>query len=85
MRSAQPVPTALHKDRRHGPWHLPLARRGARLGRKPKPTPLAFVEGGWHPGNCERWVEVRDDLSLSLLQASLIELNRPIRVVVEGG
>jgi hypothetical protein len=29
-------------------------------------------------------VEVRDDLSLSLLQASLIELNRPIRVVVEG-
>jgi hypothetical protein len=30
-------------------------------------------------------VEVRDDLSLSLLQASLIELDRPIRVVVEGG
>jgi hypothetical protein len=26
---------------------------------------------------------VADDLSLSLLQASLIELNRPIRVVVE--
>ena len=46
---------------------------------------LAFVDGGWHPGSCERWVEVRDDLSLSLLQASLIELNRPIRVVVEGG
>jgi hypothetical protein len=42
------------------------------------------VDGGWHPGSCERWVEVRDDLSLSLLQASLIELNRPIRVVVEG-
>jgi hypothetical protein len=31
------------------------------------------------------WVEVRDDLSLSLLQTSLIELSRPIRVVVEGG
>jgi hypothetical protein len=46
---------------------------------------LEFVDGGWHPGSCERWVEVRDDLSLSLLQASLIELNRPIRVVVEGG
>jgi hypothetical protein len=46
---------------------------------------LAFVDGGWHPDSCERWVEVRDDLSLSLLHASLIEQDRPIRVVVESG
>jgi hypothetical protein len=56
-----------------------LTCRGLKAGQ------LAFVDGGWHPGSCERWVEVRDDLSLSLLQASLIELNRPIRIVVEGG
>jgi hypothetical protein len=55
-----------------------LTCRGLKAGQ------LEFMDGGWHPGSCERWVEVRDDLSLSLLQASLIELNRPIRVVVEG-
>jgi hypothetical protein len=44
---------------------------------------IAFIEGGWHPGSSERWAELRDDLSVSLLQARLIERNLPIRLVIE--
>jgi hypothetical protein len=44
---------------------------------------LDFFEGSNHPGSNDLWVEVYDDLSVSLLQARLIELGQPIRVVME--
>ncbi len=44
---------------------------------------IDFVDGGWHPGSSERWVELLDDLTVSLLQARLIERQLPIRVVIE--
>ena len=43
---------------------------------------MNFVDWGGHPGSCERWVDLRDDLTVSLLQARLIDLNHPISVVV---
>jgi len=42
---------------------------------------IEFNEGG-HPGDDSRWVDIEDELSVSLLQARLIELNLPIKVVV---
>jgi hypothetical protein len=54
-----------------------LRGREGRLGR------LTFREGDNHPGSSDMWVEARDDLSVSLLQARLIELGQPIRVVME--
>lgn len=44
---------------------------------------LRFHEGDNHPGSSERWVDIPDDLSASLLQARLIELGEPVRVVME--
>lgn len=44
---------------------------------------INFVEGGYHPGSCERFVELWGDVSVSLLQARLIERNLPIRLVIE--
>ena len=44
---------------------------------------LDFFSGSNHPGSNDTWVEVYDDLSVSLLQARLIELNQPIRVVMD--
>jgi hypothetical protein len=44
---------------------------------------ITFVECGYHPGSSERFVELHDDLSVSLLQARLIERNLPIRLVLE--
>lgn len=44
---------------------------------------LCFHEGDNHPGSSERWVDVPDDLSASLLQARLIELGERTRVVME--
>ena len=44
---------------------------------------LIFHHGDNHPGSNDVWVEVKDDLSVSLLQARLIELNQPIKVVME--
>jgi hypothetical protein len=43
---------------------------------------IIFEEFGGSPGNSYTWVELRDDLTVSLLQARLIELNRPINVAV---
>jgi hypothetical protein len=43
---------------------------------------LIFEEFGGSPGNSYTWVELRDDLTVSLLQARLIELNLPINVAV---
>jgi hypothetical protein len=54
-----------------------LDQPGKKAGR------IEFVEGGYHPGSSERFVELHDDLSVSLLQTRLIERNLPIRLVLE--
>jgi hypothetical protein len=54
-----------------------LNRPGEKAGR------INFVEGGYHPGSSEHFVELRDDLSVSLLQARLIEGKLPIRLVID--
>ena len=46
-----------------------------------RPDHLRGVRGS--PGNSYTWVELRDDLTVSLLQARLIELNLPISVEIE--
>jgi hypothetical protein len=45
---------------------------------------IIFEEFGDSPGNSYTWVELKDDLTVSLLQARLIELNLPIDVEVCG-
>ena len=47
-------------------------------GRGPR---LEFHEGDAHPGDNSFWVNAKDQLSLSLLQARLIDLGMPIKVV----
>jgi hypothetical protein len=42
---------------------------------------LEFHVGDNHPGSNQRWVNARDMLSLSLLQARLIDLKMPIKIV----
>ena len=42
---------------------------------------LEFHEGDNHPGDMNRWVNATDQLSLSLLQARLIDLKLPIRLM----
>jgi hypothetical protein len=41
---------------------------------------LEFHEGA-HPGDSSYWVNAKDELSLSLLQARLIDLKMPIKIV----
>jgi hypothetical protein len=43
---------------------------------------IIFEAFGGAPGNSYHWVDLKDDLSVSLLQARLIELNLPINVKV---
>jgi hypothetical protein len=43
---------------------------------------IIFEEFGGSPGNSYTWVELRDNLTVSLLQARLIELNLPIKVAI---
>jgi hypothetical protein len=43
---------------------------------------IIFEAFGGAPGNSYRWVDLKDDLTVSLLQARLIELGLPINVVV---
>jgi hypothetical protein len=43
---------------------------------------IIFVGCGGGPGNTYTWVELKDDLTVSLLQARLIELNLPINVKI---
>lgn len=43
---------------------------------------LDFYAGSNHPGSNDLWVEAYDDLSVSLLQARLIELKQPIQLVM---
>ena len=45
---------------------------------------VIFVGCGGAPGNSYTWVDLKDDLMVSLLQARLIELNLPINVEVCG-
>jgi hypothetical protein len=45
---------------------------------------IIFEEFGGAPGNSYTWVELKDDVTVSLLQARLIELNLPIDVKVCG-
>jgi hypothetical protein len=42
---------------------------------------LEFHEGGANPGDNSVWVNAKDKLSLSLLQARLIDLSIPIKIV----
>jgi hypothetical protein len=43
---------------------------------------MHFESFGSGPGNSYHWVDLKDDLTVSLLQARLIELNLPIRIVI---
>ena len=43
---------------------------------------IMFEAFGGSPGNTYTWVDLKDDLTASLLQARLIELNLPIKVKV---
>jgi hypothetical protein len=45
---------------------------------------VIFEEFGGAPGNSYTWVELKDDLTVLLLQARLIELGLPIDVKVGG-
>jgi hypothetical protein len=45
---------------------------------------VIFVGCGGAPGNSYTWVDLKDDVTVSLLQARLIELNLPIDVQVCG-
>ena len=45
---------------------------------------IFFTEGGGHPGSNERWVDLKDDISVSILQARLIERDLPIKVMLSS-
>ena len=52
---------------------------GPEIGSARRPR-LEFHEGA-HPGDNSLWVNAMDQLSLSLLQARLIDLKMPIKIV----
>ena len=58
---------------------LDLGHSGSALRRAGQ---IIFQEFGGSPGNSYTWVELNDDLTVSLLQARLIELNLPINVAI---
>lgn len=73
-----PMPAAYHFLKRY--------KIGAKLRSKAKTAGrLDFFAGSNHPGSNDLWVEAYDDLTVSLLQARLIELKKPIEVVMEVG
>jgi hypothetical protein len=43
---------------------------------------IAFTDWGGHPGSSERWVDLKDDLTVSILQARITERDLPIRLVL---
>ena len=43
---------------------------------------ILFTNWGGHPGSSERWVDLQDDLSVSVLQARRIERDLPIKLVI---
>ena len=55
-----------------------LDAEGKKVGR------MEFIEGGWHPGSSACWVELRDDLTVSLLQAAIIERDLPLKITIDG-
>lgn len=55
------------------------------LSNNPRNGRLDFFAGSNHPGSNDLWVEAWDDLSVSLLQARLIQLGHPIEIVMEAG
>jgi hypothetical protein len=57
---------------------------GCSLGQEGKKAGwIEFIEGGWHPGSSECWVELRNDLTVSLVQAEIVERDLPIKRVVD--
>ena len=60
-------------------WLLSKTDLGPKLGSARGPL-LEFHEGDNHPGSNDRWVNAKDKLSLSLLQARLIDLGMPIKI-----
>jgi hypothetical protein len=44
---------------------------------------LNFCDGDVHPGSNNVWASVEDDLSVTLLQARLIELNQPTKIIMQ--
>ena len=71
-----PMPAAYHLLRR-----LKFGRETTTL--RPKNGRLDFFAGSNHPGSNDLWVEAYDDLTVSLLQAQLIQLNQPIKIIME--
>jgi hypothetical protein len=51
------------------------------LGRGSERGPLLEFNIGSHPGDSTHYVNAKDMLSLSLLQARLIDLGMPIKIV----
>ena len=43
---------------------------------------IFFTSWGGHRGSSERWVDLKDDLSVSVLQARLVERDLPIKLVI---
>lgn len=69
-----------------GYYFLKQNRVGSTLKNKYKTAGrLDFFAGSNHPGSRDLWVEAYDNLSVSLLQARLIELGHPIEIVMEHG
>jgi hypothetical protein len=54
-----------------------LSKRGDKEGL------IEFIEGGVDPGSSERWVELRNDLTVSVLQAHLIERDLPLKITID--
>jgi hypothetical protein len=51
---------------------------GSKAGR------ILFTDWGGHPGSSERWVDLKEELSVSILQARLIERDLSIKLVLES-
>jgi hypothetical protein len=71
----QPAAAAYHylRQLKIGPKSLAIRPRNGRLD---------FFAGSNHPGSSDLWVEAYNDLTVSLLQARLIELKQPVRLVM---
>jgi hypothetical protein len=72
-----PMPAAYHLLNR-----LKLGPKSNKT--KPKNGRLDFFAGSNHPGSNDLWVEAYDNLTVSLLQAQLIQLRQPVRLVMEA-
>ena len=41
------------------------------------------MQTAWHPGRSECWVELRNDLTVSLLQAHIVERDLPLKITID--